>query len=89
MYSTRTLKSLGTLSYHAESCYALSFAHPHASVSSAPETELEEDNDEFDEADQVKRSKWLISAGKEGRIAFWELDSFESGSKGKSASVQQ
>lgn len=42
-----------------------------------------EDNDDDDDADDgweaadsERRTRWLMSAGKEGRIAFWELTSF-------------
>lgn len=75
LYSARTLKPLGSLSYHVESCYALAFAHPHSPVEIGHR--IEDEDDGYDEGDKETRSRWLISAGKEGRIAFWVLDSFE------------
>ena len=39
------------------------------------EDEDDEDNDMLNE-DKLKRSRWLISGGKDKRIAIWELISF-------------
>lgn len=82
MYGTKSFKSLGTLDYHNEAAYAVAFANPYllAAASSAipnDDQELDEDDDGWEAGDSKRRERWLVSAGKEGRVAFWELSSFE------------
>lgn len=88
LYSTKSFKSLGTLDYHNDAAYAVAFAHPH-SVSMTEDASNRQDdentddeNDENDDdgweaEDSKRREQWLVSAGKEGRVAFWELSTFE------------
>jgi len=81
LYSTKTFKVLGTLNYHPETVHALSFAHPHFSTglkeSDASVYMSNDEDDEWTKSDLESRTRWLVSGGKEGRIAFWKLDSFE------------
>ncbi|KIK57640.1 hypothetical protein GYMLUDRAFT_228597 [Collybiopsis luxurians FD-317 M1] len=75
LYSTKSFKPLGTLKYHRDGCQALSFATS-ISVDSIPPQDDDDDDDMLDE-DKIKRGRWLISGGKDKRIAIWELISFE------------
>jgi hypothetical protein len=72
---------------------ALAFAHPDPlSASSARDREENDDDDEDDDDDddddegetgKVKgRERWLVSGGKDGRVAVWELMEFEKGKNG-------
>lgn len=70
LFSTKTCKSLGTLSYHREGCYALSFAHPVL----ASAVQLDE---HYDAAELVARGLWLASGGKDSRVCIWPLVTFE------------
>lgn len=92
LYSTKSFKPLGTLKYHGQSVYAVAFAHgshtlgqpPQPSIGSGdvaetgPETDDQED-DWWEQTDSERRCRWLVTAGKEGRVAFWLLDTFEKG----------
>jgi hypothetical protein len=79
IHSTKALKLLGTLAYHKESCQAIRFArtyHPRLD-------ELQEnqgtDDDDMEDSEKEARGRWVISGGKDGRIAIWELGTFERG----------
>ncbi|KAF5389857.1 hypothetical protein D9757_003675 [Collybiopsis confluens] len=83
LYSTKSFKPLGTLKYHKEGCQGLVFA---ASVGQKsfltpeerPKDGVDEDEDEeMLLGDKLKRERWLISGGKDKRIAIWELMNFE------------
>ncbi|KAJ4487745.1 WD40-repeat-containing domain protein [Lentinula aciculospora] len=81
LYSTKSFKPVGTLEYHKDGCQALSFATSASTDSGSQYKELEElhedeDEDMLDE-EKLKRSRWLVSGGKDKRIAIWELISFE------------
>ncbi|KAJ3995642.1 WD-40 repeat-containing protein [Lentinula boryana] len=80
LYSTSSLKPLGTLKYHKDGCQALSFA---TMISTDPgsrykeqDQDADEDEDMLDE-EKMQRGRWLMSGGKDNRIAIWELISFE------------
>ncbi|KAF8312477.1 WD40 repeat-like protein [Clavulina sp. PMI_390] len=81
LYSTKSFKSLGTLDYHTGSAYAIAFAHPQAAPSASADANDEADafgdDDGWDAEDHSRRTRWLATGGKEGRVAFWELSSFE------------
>lgn len=70
LYSTKSFKSLGTLSHHREGCYALAFAQR---VSTG---EIVED-DELDVQDQISRGLWLASGSKDARVCIWPLVDFQ------------
>ncbi|KIJ51473.1 hypothetical protein M422DRAFT_74312 [Sphaerobolus stellatus SS14] len=70
LYSSRTFKSLGTLSYHKDGCYAAAFARYKDNAASAF------DGGEEEEA-IGSTSRLFVSSGKDTRIALWELKDFE------------
>lgn len=85
LYSTKSLKPLGTLVYHKDNCHALTFASTYGRStdlgSSSVTDGLDEDEDEDDMTDNEKRQRgrWLIAAGKDNRVSIWGLMSFEKG----------
>lgn len=86
LFSAATGKPLGDLAYHRETVQALCFAHlPSAPEELAREGEQdstielgEEDSEEENGvADGAPpRERWLISGGKDRRVAFWGLIDF-------------
>ncbi|KAG8877342.1 ASTRA complex subunit [Tulasnella sp. 331] len=74
LYSTKSFKTLGTLSYHTGGCQALAFAHPDASVTHVGADAKDEDN--FGSEEREKRSRWLASGSVDRRVAIWELLTF-------------
>ncbi|KAJ3991237.1 WD40-repeat-containing domain protein [Lentinula boryana] len=80
LYSTSSLKPLGTLKYHKDGCQALSFATMIRIDPSSRYKEQDEDADEDEDMldeEKLQRGRWLMSGGKDKRIAIWELISFE------------
>ncbi|EJU04926.1 WD40 repeat-like protein [Dacryopinax primogenitus] len=75
LYSTKTFKSLGTLAYHRDSCYAVAFASLHPNKHE--KTAVDEDEDEDEDEDAEKRTRWLIAGSKDTRISVWELMDFD------------
>ncbi|KAF9061925.1 WD-40 repeat-containing protein [Rhodocollybia butyracea] len=71
LYSTKNFKPLGSLRYHKEGCQALSFATSFHAGSS------QDLDDDLDNEEKLKRGRWLVSGGKDKRVAIWELISFE------------
>lgn len=122
LFSTKSLKPLGTLVHHKAAIQALAFAHVRlptthrhhqrrhhreqkeydqgrerqagatdgGDVTAASGTtegdtvefgEIAEDEDEDDEdemtmGEKARRVRWLVSGGKDGRVAIWELMDF-------------
>jgi ASTRA-associated protein 1 len=78
LYSVKTLKPLGTLHYHKGGCQAIGFAKTRFKELSgyAKEGDEAESDEELDEGDKRKRGQWLVSGGKDNRIAIWPLMSF-------------
>ncbi|EIM90838.1 WD40 repeat-like protein [Stereum hirsutum FP-91666 SS1] len=83
LYSTKSFKPLGTLRYHKDSVQALAWAHSpttkaqtRTQTKTRKQTQAREDEDEIDEGEKEKRGRWLISGGKDGRVAIWELMDF-------------
>ncbi|KAG8756237.1 ASTRA complex subunit [Serendipita sp. 396] len=72
LYSTKSFKSLGTLTYHKDGCYALAFAQ-------VIRPEDVQGDDDMDPDEIVSRGWWLGSGGKDTRICIWPLKSFERG----------
>lgn len=78
LYSTRSLKSLGTLSFHRDTCHVVTFAQApldQAAITAAENSDS--DDEEANERAQETRKKWLVSGGHDGRVAVWELMEFE------------
>ncbi|KAF8704698.1 WD40 repeat-like protein, partial [Rhizoctonia solani] len=71
----RKVRSLGTLEHFKESCFAMAFANELLEGMGNFRSIENEDNMSLDALED--RSKWLAVGGKTGRIAIWELDSFE------------
>ena len=76
MFSTKSFKSLGTLSCHSKSCQALAFAHPH--VPSEIQDASDNDDGELTTEEKALRSRWLVSGAQDHRLAIWQLISFSS-----------
>ncbi|TFY68523.1 hypothetical protein EVG20_g3519 [Dentipellis fragilis] len=87
LYSTKSLKSLGTLVYHKNGVQALAFANRSLQsqatnpkpVSSTVRPDDDSDSDDEDgmtAAEKESRTRWLVSGGKDGRVAIWELMDF-------------
>jgi hypothetical protein len=79
LFSVKTFKPLGTLSYHRESCTTLVFPHSIDNQIGPNVRAMEPDQDEGDDRHEgglrgVKR--WLVSGGKDRRVALWELMDF-------------
>ncbi|KAG8732687.1 cytochrome P450-dit2 [Ceratobasidium sp. 423] len=70
----RKVRSLGTLEHFKESCFAMAFANE---VIEDMATLGPEDEDRNSLEALKARSRWLAVGGKTGRVAIWELDSFE------------
>jgi hypothetical protein len=89
LYSTKSFKSLGTLSYHTKSCQSLAFAHLTVTnrkvrsniigdySSSSARVDANNDDAELTEDERVARSKWLACGSQDNRVSVWELMSFE------------
>jgi len=76
LYSTKSLKPLGTLVYHKENCHALAFASTYLGCT----TNLsggDEDEDDMSDEEKHQRGRWLIAVGKDCRVSIWALISFE------------
>ncbi|KAJ3763905.1 WD40-repeat-containing domain protein [Lentinula raphanica] len=74
LYSTKSFKPLGTLKYHKESCQALCFAT--STGADADSQEQEDDDEDIPDDEKIQRGRWLVSGGKDKRIAIWKLISF-------------
>ena len=79
LYSTKSFKSLGTLSFHRKNVDRLVFARPFV----PEENENEDDSEDEDEdgymlttAGKEKRGRWLVSGDADGKVAIWELLDF-------------
>jgi hypothetical protein len=78
LYSTKSLRPLGTLAYHREGCQAVALAHDYTS-GTGTNVQVDGEDDSDGEEEQRERARWLASAGKDGRIVLWPLIDFESG----------
>jgi len=71
LFSTKTMKSLGTLSYHTKSCKGIAFAHQ---ISGGTE---KEDVDEMTKEEKESRALWLLGGSEDSRMSLWQLMSFK------------
>ncbi|KIP11199.1 hypothetical protein PHLGIDRAFT_100170 [Phlebiopsis gigantea 11061_1 CR5-6] len=74
LYSTKTLKALGTLEYHKKSCQAIAFAW-YEHERSGP-MEVDEDVEE-EMSERADRRRWLAAGSQDNRVSLWSLISFE------------
>jgi hypothetical protein len=70
LYGTKIFKTLGTLSYHKQGCYALAFSNQLA------ERNLTDDDEGLSAEEKAGRRLWLASGGKDSRVCIWPLSSF-------------
>nr|GAT60869.1 WD40 repeat-containing protein [Mycena chlorophos] len=73
LYSTKTLKPLGSLRYHKSGCQAVEFAHTESLASNA----IVDEDDELTVSERETRGRWLAVASKDHRVSLWTLMSFE------------
>ncbi|KAH9949985.1 WD-40 repeat-containing protein [Amylocystis lapponica] len=79
LYSTKSMKPLGTLDYHKKSCQALAFARSQPLPAQSPRHVSaldEESDDEMDDDEKAARTLWLISASQDQRVSIWPLTNF-------------
>ena len=76
LYSTRSMKSLGTLEYHREGCQAVTFARRHAPSDTESRTNTDETDDDMDEEEKAERGRWLAAGGQDQRVSLWTLMDF-------------
>ncbi|KZP31812.1 WD40 repeat-like protein [Athelia psychrophila] len=76
LYSTKTLKSLGTLAYHKEGCQAVAFACSLREAAAPVESEEDTDENDMGAVEKEVRSRWLVAGGKDSRVSIWEMISF-------------
>jgi len=78
LFSVKSFKSLGTLAYHRDTCNTLAF--PFNETEDRREGEADSDDEEFGMSPvgraRKKAEGWLISGGKDRRIAIWQLKDF-------------
>jgi len=92
LFSTKTLKPLGTLSFHTKNCKALYFAHQHVpsttqdELSDSPDIHMQsiadddDDDDEMSVEEKEARSRWLIAGSEDTRLSLWGLMDFKKSS---------
>ncbi|EKM78695.1 hypothetical protein AGABI1DRAFT_100733 [Agaricus bisporus var. burnettii JB137-S8] len=76
LYSTRTMKPLGTLKYHKSSCQTIEFARFLGVSQPAAEPEDDTSSDEWTQEEKTERDRWLTAGGKDCRVSIWSLISF-------------
>ncbi|KAH8099976.1 WD-40 repeat-containing protein [Cristinia sonorae] len=74
LYSTKTLKHLGSLDYHKKNTQTLAFAH---SVKAAPEGDSDEEDEDMTKSEKEARGRWLAAGSQDCRVSLWSLMSFE------------
>ncbi|KAF8207616.1 WD40-repeat-containing domain protein [Mycena galopus ATCC 62051] len=74
LYSTKNLKSLGTLRYHKSGCQAVEFAR--SVEDPAPAGEKDDEDEEMTAEELEARGRWLAAGAKDHRVSLWALISF-------------
>ena len=72
LFSTKSLKSLGTLDYHKKSCQAVVFARSGTDIESSDDSE-----DEMSAEEKLERTRWVVAGSQDNRVSIWPLISFE------------
>ncbi|RPD61185.1 WD-40 repeat-containing protein [Lentinus tigrinus ALCF2SS1-7] len=78
LYSTKSFKPLGTLSYHKKSCQAVAVARsqPQLLPCTSEGGGEGDEEDEMSEVEKEERARWLVSGGQDNRVAIWSLIEF-------------
>ncbi|KAG1779217.1 WD40-repeat-containing domain protein [Suillus placidus] len=80
LYSTKTLKLLGTLVNHKQGCQAVMFA---SHINHVPlcgdlrEDDSSGDEDEITLEEKYTRNRWLIAGSTDAKVSIWALMNFE------------
>ncbi|KAH8089136.1 WD40-repeat-containing domain protein [Filobasidium floriforme] len=78
LFSVKSFKSLGTLAYHRDMCNTLVF--PFNETGDRREGEEDSEDEEYGTSSvgraRKKTEGWLVSGGKDRRIAIWQLKDF-------------
>ncbi|KAG2145293.1 uncharacterized protein EDB93DRAFT_1287941 [Suillus bovinus] len=80
LYSTKTLKLLGTLVHHKQGCQAVIFASHIDRVllcGDLKEDDSSSDEDEITVEEKHARGRWLIAGSTDAKVSIWALMSFE------------
>lgn len=82
LYSTKSLKPLGTLRYHKSACQCVEFAQSLGYTTKVEDKGFESKDDACDDEEmrpeeKLERSRWLIAGAKDNRISIWHLMSFQ------------
>lgn len=77
LYSTKTLKPLGTLEYHKKGCQAVAFAHYQYEEPPQVVGDDDDQEDEMSEDERADRRRWLAVGNQDSRVSVWSLISFE------------
>lgn len=80
LYSTKTLKLLGTLVHHKQGCQAITFASHNERVplcGDSKENDTSSDEDEITVEEKHARDRWLIAGSTDAKVSIWALMNFE------------
>lgn len=83
LYSTKTLKLLGTLVHHKQGCQAVMFASHTDCVplcGDLKEDDFSDDDDEITVEEKHARGRWLIAGSTDAKVSIWALINFEKAS---------
>ncbi|KAG1821183.1 WD-40 repeat-containing protein [Suillus subaureus] len=83
LYSTKTLKLLGTLVHHKQGCQAVTFASHTDCVplcGDLKEDDFSDDDDEITVEEKHARGRWLIAGSTDAKVSIWALINFEKAS---------
>ncbi|KAG2037649.1 WD-40 repeat-containing protein [Suillus americanus] len=78
LYSTKTLKLLGTLVHHKQGCQAVTFASHTDRVTLCEDLKDDSgDEDEITIEEKHARDRWLIAGSTDAKVSIWALINFE------------
>lgn len=82
LYSTKSLKPLGTLRYHKSACQCVEFARSLEYTTKLEDEGFESKDDLYDDEEmgseeKLERSRWLIAGAKDNRLSIWHLMTFQ------------
>ncbi|EIW84057.1 WD-40 repeat-containing protein [Coniophora puteana RWD-64-598 SS2] len=86
LYSTKSLKPLGSLGYHKQSAQALAFFATGSDrrgrglglgLGPALDDDIDSEDEGMTRAEHEERTRWVVAGGRDGRISVWALMSFD------------